>query len=452
MIGKKTAAMQISGAGLRALSVATFAAALVACGGGSSSGSSSAGSSSTGTYTVLYSFKGSSSDGANPNGLIQGSNGNFYGTTIQGGYGATVGGTQEQYGTLFEITPDGAETILHLFGASSGDGYSPAVGVIQASNGNLYGTTQLGGTNSSCEEGEAGDLGCGTIFEYSPSSGTYTVLYSFGGTGDGADPANLILGSDGNLYGTTIEGGTSTNCSSYGCGTAFEFNLTTDPGTETVLYSFVGGSTDGADPQGGLIQGSDGNFYGTTYEGGANDTGTIYRITPAGSAPASETVLYSFGGPSGGKDGADSINPDTGVIQGSDGNLYGTANLGGANNEGTIFMYSLTSATETVLYSFEGDGSNVVGPNGLIQGSNGNLYGTTGAGGTNCSTSHGCGTLFMFSPGSSTYTVLYNFGNFSTDGEGPGAGVIQTSNGDLYGTTVGGGTSEDGTVFEFAPS
>ncbi|HTW74866.1 MAG TPA: choice-of-anchor tandem repeat GloVer-containing protein, partial [Steroidobacteraceae bacterium] len=185
---------------LRALSVAMFAAALAACGGGSSSSSGGGSSSSSGssTITILYSFGGS--DGANPEGTL-----------------------------------------------------------IQGSDGNFYGTTDAGGSSANCTGG------CGTIFEFSPSSGTETVLYSFGKSGDGTSPTGLILGSDGNFYGTTVYGGSSANCTS-GCGPIFEFSPSS--GTETVLYSFTG--SNGANPQWGLVQGSDGNFYGTTVYGGSS--------------------------------------------------------------------------------------------------------------------------------------------------------------------------------------
>ncbi len=366
--------------------------------------------------------------------MIQGSDSNFYGTTESGGPNGD--------GTLYKITPQGTETVLHLFGTSSGDGYHPQAGLIQASDGNFYGTTSDGGTNSSCENG----AGCGTIFRFSPSSGTYTVLYSLGGfSGDGENPvAALIQGSDGNLYGTTSAGGASGN------GTVFKFNPTA--GTETVLYSFAGSPSDGQAPYAGVIQGSDGNLYGTTPAGGASGNGTVFEFNLTA---LTETVLYSFaGGPN-----DDGQAPYAGVIEGTDTNLYGTTVLGGPTNAGIIFLFSPASAAEKIIYNFEGYGGFAVDPSGLIQGSDGNFYGTTSAGGTNClsSGSGGCGTIFMFSPSSGVYTVLHSFGSFSGDGENPtgagptGAGVIRTSDGTLYGTTGSGGTNGDGTVFEFEP-
>jgi len=311
------------------------------------------------------------------------------------------------------------------------------------------------------------------------SAGTETVLYSFaGGSSDGASPAaGLIQGSDGNFYGTTdaggaggfgtvfkiTPGGTETVLHSFtansdgaepeasliqgsdgtfygttdiggtsGNGTVFTITLT---GIETVLHPFAGSSSDGSRPSAGLIQGGDGNFYGTTATGGASGVGTVFKITPSGT----ETVLYSFAGGS-----SDGSHPDGGLIQGSDGNFYGTTDAGGANGDGTVFKIT-PSGTETLLYSFTGgssDGSNPTA--GLIQGTDGNLYGTTFLGGAN-----GHGTVFKITP-SGTETVLHSFAGGFSDGESPEASLIQGSDGNLYGTTLDGGFSSVGTVFKVA--
>jgi uncharacterized repeat protein (TIGR03803 family) len=203
----------------------------------------------SGTYTSLYSFAG----GGCPWGLVQGSDGNFYGTT--------------QLAEVYRITPSGAFTPLYIFGSSPNDGYMPLAGLVQGSDGNFYGTTYYGGTSTNCYEG------CGTIFRISPS-GTYTSLYSFVGSPDGATPAaGLVQGSDGNFYGTTQNGG-SGPCAG-GCGTVFRISPS---GNETVLYNFVGPPNDGYNLQAGLVQGSDGNFYGTTASGGTNNGGTVFKI------------------------------------------------------------------------------------------------------------------------------------------------------------------------------
>lgn len=434
MTEKTGTAWQNSFVPLRGVSIAALVMGLTACGGGSSIPPVSSSGSNTGTsppveYTVLYSFAGGSSDGANPTGLIQASDGNFYGTTL----GGAVQG-QGQYGTIYKITPQGAETVLHSFGPSNADGYLPEAGLVQASNGNLYGTTAEGGANTSCASG----AGCGTIFMISPSGSGYTVLYSFGAAGDGASPmAALIQGSDGNLYGTTSAGGAS------GHGTVFKFDPATN--TESVVYSFAGGPSDGGAPYSSVLQSSNGNFYGTTTTGGSSETGTIYAITSAG-----ETVVYAFAGSD------DGANPYAGLLLGSDGNFYGTTPLGGGTNAGTIFTFQFNSFVEESLYSFENYEGFNARPSSLIQDSSSNLYGTTSQGGTNClsATSGGCGTVFMISPTTGLYTVLYNFGAFAGDGKNPtGAGLsaaplVLGTDGSLYGTTGVGGTNGAGTVFK----
>jgi uncharacterized repeat protein (TIGR03803 family) len=301
----------------------------------------------SGAESVLYGF-GDTIDSDPKGALVLGANGNFYTTCI--GHFAD----DSEWGAVVEVTPQGSETVLHDFG-SAGDGAEPYAGLILASDGNFYGTTDSGGTGAA-----------GTVFKITPG-GSETVLYSFLGTpGDGEGPlASLIQGSDGNLYGTTTSGGTNNR------GTVFRLTLT---GTETVLYSFAGGTGDGAYPQASLIQGTDGNFYGTTLEGGTSNNGTVFKMTPGGV----ETVLYSFAGTP-----SDGASPEAGLIQASDGNFYGTTSYGGANNYGTVFEIT-QSGTETVLHSFSGapnDGQEPLAP--LLQGSDGNLYSTTYVGGAN---------------------------------------------------------------------
>jgi uncharacterized repeat protein (TIGR03803 family) len=317
------------------------------------------------------------------------------------------------------------ETNLHSFAGPPTDGEFPNAGLVQGSDGNFYGTTENGGTNSSG----------GNVFRISPS-GTYTNLHSFvGSPTDGDFPAaGLVQGSDGNFYGTTENGGTSTNCGSvYGCGTVFRISPS---GNYTNLYSFGSSPTDGFNPRAGLVQGSDGNFYGTTLNGGTNDDGTVFRISPSGSY----TNLYSFG-----SSPTDGINPFAGVVQGSDGYFYGTTQFGGTG-DGTVFRIS-PSGSYTNLYSFAGYPTDGAEPEaGLVQGSDGNFYGTTFAGGTN-----GDGTVFRISP-SGNYTNLYSFVGPPNDGRYPYAGLVQGSDGNFYGTTLEGGQYNlppgDGTVFK----
>jgi uncharacterized repeat protein (TIGR03803 family) len=296
----------------------------------------------SGTETVIYSF-GPSPDGANPYGtLVQASDGTLYGTTQAGGAG---------YGTVFKITTAGAESVIYPFGPPP-DGANPYGGLTLASDGNLYGMTSAGG------------VGYGTVFKVT-TGGTETRLHSFAASNDGNFPeGGLIQGTDGNLYGMTHLGGAGSNF-----GTVFK--ISTSGTTYKVLHSF-GTAGDGSQPYGSLVQASDGNLYGTTTVGGTASLGTVFKITTSGT----ETVLHSFGSP------ADGANPYGRLIQGSDGALYGLTQAGGANNQGSVFQIT-TAGTEAVLYSF-GSTSDGTGPKaGLLQAGNGALYGITPAGGAN---------------------------------------------------------------------
>jgi len=271
--------------------------------------------SASGAFTSLYSFTGGA-DGANPlAGLFQGSDGSFYGTTIQGG--------MYYYGTVFKISASGAFTNLYSF-TGGADGANPAGGLVQGSDGNFYGTTSRGGN------------GYGTVFNIS-ASGALTSLYGFTGGNDGEHPlAGLVQGSDGYFYGTTIQG---TNDGLGGNGTVFKISAS---GWFTNLYGFPA-SNDGAVPEAALVQGSDGYFYGTTSQGGTSgNNGTVFKISPSGSF----TRLYSF---SGGKDGGS----PNGLVQGSDGYFYGTTFTGGTSGNGGVFKISASGAF-TSLYSFTG--------------------------------------------------------------------------------------------------
>ena len=395
--------------------------------------------SSSGALTNLYSFT-SGNDGAFPSGLVQGSDGYFYGTTDHGGtnpgYNYPYG-----YGTVFKISPNGALTSLYSF-TGSNDGAYPRAGLVQGSDGNLYGTTAGGGTNN-----------LGTVFQIS-TNGALTSLYSFttpvnyGSLDVGNPQAGLVQGSDGYFYGTTQYGGTTNynaQTGTYGYGTVFQISTN---GALTSLYSFPG--NDGANPYAGLVQGSDGYFYGTTeYGGPSGGYGTVFKISTNGAL----TSLYSF---TGGNDGA---NPYAGLVQGSDGNFYGTTLGGGTTNEsiesydgiygnGTVFRIT-TNGALTSLYLFTGtnDGR---WPVGLVQGSDGYFYGTTEFGGTFYSSSYGgYGTVFRISP-SGALTTLYSFTG-GNDGAYPQAGLVQGSDGSFYGTTEEGGTG-GGNVFKISSS
>ncbi len=369
------------------------------------------------TLTTLVSFDGT--NGATPSaGLVQGTDGNFYGTTALGG---ANGG-----GTVFKMTPSGTLTTLYSFCAQTGctDGTEPLAGLVQATNGNFYGTTFEGG-DLTCSS-----TGCGTVFEITPG-GTLTTLHSFdGANNDGEFPsAGLVQATNGNLYGTTSGGDlTCTGPHPIDCGSVFEI---TPAGTLTTLYSFPG--SDGAEPMAGLVQGTDGNFYGTTFVGGTNggSSGTVFEITPGGTL----TTLHSF-------DGADGAGP-LGLVLATNGNFYGITSGGGANNNncnngdcGTVFEIT-PAGTLTTLYSFGATGGGYTGnyPDGLVQGTDGNFYGTTVTGAAN---GGGEGTIFEITPGG-TLTVLYSFDG--TDGEFPKGGLLQATNGNFYGTTYGNSTS-----------
>jgi len=298
---------------------------------------------SAGVETVLYTFSGG--DGQYPQGgLIEDSASDFFGTTTDGG--------SSGFGTAFELAANGTETVLHSF-IKYGDGAYPICALVEDGSGNLYGTTWGGG------------LTHGIVFEIAPG-GSSTVLHSFAdNSSDGGYPtAGLVEAGDGNYYGTTNSGGSANR------GTVFKI---TPSGTETLLYTFTGGS-DGGNPGNPLIQGSDGNFYGTTSTGGANGDGTVFEITSTGT----ETVVYSFAG--GTADGSD---PAAGLLQASDGNFYGTTNQGGSSGDGTVFMIT-PAGVETIVYSFAGGATDGAAPSAsLIQGTDGKLYGTTSSGGPN---------------------------------------------------------------------
>jgi uncharacterized repeat protein (TIGR03803 family) len=358
-----------------------------------------------GTESVLYSFLGGTTDGLGPEaGLIMDNAGNLYGTTSAGGPNISTGGPDGD-GTVFKINAAGTERILYFFAGGTTDGLRPEAGLVMDSAGNLYGTTEAGGG----------------VFKVSPT-GTETVLHFFkGGTTDGAAPfAGLIMDSAGNLYGTTFAGGPSDD------GTVFKVSPT---GTETVLYFFKGGTTDGLGPRAGLVMDSAGNLYGTTEFGGAycvsqGGCGTVFKL----SATGTETVLYSFKG--GTTDGANPLYGN--LLMDSAGNLYGTTSAGGPSNDGTVFKISATG-TETVLYSFKGgtaDGA--ITAEGVIADGAGNLYGITSYGGTN-----NRGTVFKISA-AGTESILYSFAGGASDGSGP-VGLMMDSAGNLYGTTSFGG-------------
>jgi uncharacterized repeat protein (TIGR03803 family) len=356
----------------------------------------------------------------------------LYGTTGNGGdYDNCSEGNGD--GTLFQVTPTGTETILYSFRCgTSGNtvGAVPVSGVILGKDGDLYGTSEGGWAY-----GYTGRPG--SVFK-STLTGQQTILHAFpqpaGVSTDGECPTALVLGSDGNFYGTTEAGGTT------GLGTVFQVTPT---GAEKVLHTFAE-STDGATPHAGLIEASDGTFYGTTSAGGKYGVGTVFKITSAGS----EAVVYSFsGGVDGSKDGAFPYAP---LTQGPDGNLYGTTLYGGASSTGTVFQLT-PAGEEKVIYSFGKipDGNY---PLTMILASDGNFYGFTEAGGSvSNGFTYGNGTVFEITT-AGVEKIVYSFLGLKTgllygDGFVPSS-LIEGRDGNLYGTTQSGGEYDEGTVFK----
>ena len=389
------------------------------------------------TFTTLANFDGA--NGANPEGmsLVQGLDGNFYGTTAGGGVG---------YGTVFKITPSGTLTTLHSFDVD--DGAVPEAGLLLSTSGTFYGVTCLGGngygtvfavapdnvfrtlhtfagTDGGCPAGAliqapggaiygttyrggpAGDYG--TIFKIMPD-GTLTTVHAFGPP-DGSGAGPLVLATNGYFYGSAESGGTGSGCGG-GCGTVFKMS---PDGAFTTIHSFSL-NVDGAQPEGGLTQGVDGNLYGTTYSGiGAGGEGTVFEVLPG----RTFATLHVF-------EGFEGAIPISGVIQGTDGNFYGTTVAGGSAQEGVLFKIS-SSGTLTPLHSFgvhPSDGSNPEG--GLVQGTDGKFYGTTYGGG-----SHGYGSVFRLSAGLGPFVkTLPHFGNVGDEIK-------------ILGTNLGGAISVD---------
>ena len=352
-------------------------------------------------FEVLHEF-GGGVEGRYPGGLIQGTDGNFYGTTQS---------TPSRMGAVFTMTADGTVRVLHEI--VSAEGAAPFFPLIQAADGNFYGTAYNGGPAN-----------FGTVFQVTPD-GAFTVMHAFtGGVADGKYPGAIMQAADGNFYGTTVLGGAS--------GFGMIFRMTT-AGVVTILHSFEGGAPDGAAPGGGaLIQATDGNFYGTTFLGGLDDRGTVFKMTQQGTL----VVLHAFaGGPT---DGAYSV---AALVEALGGNFYGTTLSGGSGGDGTIFEMSPAGALK-VLHSFfrSSDGANPDAA--LIHATDGNFYGTTQRGGPG-----GGGTLFEMTP-RGFLTVLHSFAG-TPDGVGPH--LIEAADEKLYGTTVTGGSMLGGIAFRLDP-
>jgi uncharacterized repeat protein (TIGR03803 family) len=386
------------------------------------------------TYTVLYSFKGTP-DGQSPTGgIVRDRRGNIFGVTYGGGvsfagtafklsasgkesvlysflagygahpdstvvrdakgnlYGTTEYGGAYNQGAVFKIDPKRNETVLYSFkGGAQYFGFVPNA-VIRDEQGNLYGTTVLGGKGGSCF-----GYGCGIVFKLDPA-GKETVLYNFKGGRDGGYPSGpIVRDAAGNLFGETAYGGDLRCYAPYGCGTVFKL---TPSGKETVLHRFTGTGGDGAQPWSGLVRDKEGNLYGSTVDGGTgpnctsdeNGCGTVFKVDKTGK----ETILHSFAGSAG--DGAPIYAP---LALDAKGNVYGTTPNGGSQNCisgcGAIFMLD-PSGKDTIVHEFTGGVDGADPQTGVIMDSAGNIYGTTGSGGDlSCGGGYGCGTIFKLS-------------------------------------------------------
>ncbi|HTT85450.1 MAG TPA: choice-of-anchor tandem repeat GloVer-containing protein [Rhizomicrobium sp.] len=400
--------------------------------------------------TVVHSFNGPTSDGALPSAGMIDTGHVLYGTTTQGGTGTTCSSGSGGCGTVFSWSPkSGAEAVLYSFQGGSTDGAVPYAGMIKV-GGILYGTTTQGGTGTLCTNG------CGTVFSVNLTTGVEAVVYSFQGGTDGAVPYGRLLNVGGKLFGTTTQGGTGTNCSNTtnGCGTVFYVNPTA--GTEVVVYSFQGG-IDGAIPYDGLIDVGH-ILYGTTTQGGTstnctNGCGTVFSVTKKGV----ESVLYSFSG--GDNDGAFPVSGllRLGDLLYGTTEYGGSGDCEYNGMTGCGVVYSITTAgNEIGLYSFQGvvqgDGAY---PDAPLVNFYGTLYGTTSAGGdSECGVIGGCGTVYSITT-AGTEQAEWSFEGGISDGVAPYAPLVKVGHA-LYGTTsLGGGPGCDdegcGTVFKILP-
>ncbi|HLI47338.1 MAG TPA: choice-of-anchor tandem repeat GloVer-containing protein [Chthonomonas sp.] len=386
------------------------------------------------TFSALHAFL-INSDGVQPSAnVIQGRDGALYGTAERGGANGL--------GVVFRVNPDGSNfQVIHNFSAVvfpsiNSDGAEPG-SVTQGRDGALYGITGIGGAN-----------GFGVVYKVNPDGSNFQVLHDFNNSSGGVGFNNIIQGSDGDLYGTRH--GDASN-------SGMVFKVNTDGSNFQVLHAFSAENNRGENSDGALaneiIQGRDGAFYGTTVGGGANATGVVFKVNPDGS---NYQVIHTFSAVDSNFANSDGALPFAGVSQGMDGALYGTTELGGANGNGVVFKLNINGSNFQVLHNFSAldnhrDNSDGALPfAGVSQGMDGALYGTTNGGGAN-----GQGVLFRVNPDGSNFQVLHTFSAKDNNGDNSdGAGfnnIIQGSDGDLYGTAAGGGANGNGVVFRIGP-
>jgi uncharacterized repeat protein (TIGR03803 family) len=363
----------------------------------------------TNTYTKKFDFDNANNGGSGPSGsLIQTANGNFY--------GLTRGGGTNSEGVLYEyaLATNTYTKKLDFEGAKDGKEFKGCL--MQAANGKLYGMTEKGGVNN-----------IGVLFEYDPANNTYTKKLDFDGTNNGSNPrGSLMEATNGKLYGMTIHGGANNN------GVLFEYNPTTNTYTKKLDFE---GTNNGSAPFGSLMQAPNGKLYGMTYSGGTNSKGVLFEYD---AATNTYTKKLDFDGINNGK------YPEGSLMQADNGKLYGMTRKGGTNDLGVLFEYDPTTNTYTKKLDFANNGKFPKGS--LMQADNGKLYGMTSSGGTNWG-----GVLFEYDPATNTYTKKLDFGG-TDKGSGPFGSLMQASNGKLYGMTAGGGTNSKGVLFEYDPA
>jgi uncharacterized repeat protein (TIGR03803 family) len=396
------------------------------------------------TEKVVHSFTGGN-DGIDPAAtLAQDAAGNFYGTTVSGGTGTLC---SNGCGTVFELSPVAGgkwkETVLYSF-TGGNDGKNPYGGVTLDSKGDLYGTTVAGGSGGAC----SGD-GCGVVFLLSKSGKHWveTVMYNFTGGKDGFGPGGtVVFDSAGNLYGTTPDGGNLHKCNGGGCGVVYQISPVRGGGwMQTVLHTFTGGADGAVGSLGPLLVDKAGNVFGVSEVGGdpSCQCGTVFKLTSVSGKWNFKTLDAFKGIPQAGF-------PYGGVIADSKGNLYGTTYYGGANGAGSVFKLTKSAGkfTESVLYSFTGGSDGGSPTTTLMFDAKGNLYGTTSAGGD----SNGDGVVFELSKAGSQWkeSVVHQFGKGS-DGRNPYYDLVRDKAGVLFGTTAIGGGSGQGVVFQITP-
>lgn len=367
------------------------------------------------TLSTAHSFGIGATSGANPSAeLIEGSDGALYGTT-------STGGSTGQ-GTLFRINKDGSGyQVLRTFGLLPGDGTRPVAALIEGSDGLLYGTTD-----------EGGPFGYGTVFRSDKAGANFSLLKSFTGADDGANPeARLLQASDGLLYGTTSGGGLKDS------GTVFR--LAADGSVFQTLASFAG--TNGANPEGALLEASDGQLYGTTSAGGNTNVGTFFRLNKDGSAFTVLKHLVTIPTTYGTLSQTNGTAPYGGLIEATNGSLFALTSAGGTNTTGTLLSLNKDGTGYRVVYQFGAYATtNARTPAGeLLQASDGRLYGTTLDGGASAN-----GTVFRIDQSGSNYTVLARLSGIRY----PAAGLLEASDGALYGTTQFGGDFGAGAIFK----